>query len=385
MTASTGIITTVAGGGTVCTAATDTIGDGCPATSAILSEPYQIVADANQNLFIADSGNNRIREVLASSGVIQTVAGGGTGCTAQTDSAGDGCTPTQATLSIPTGVFVDAHGNLFISDSADDRIREVTASTGLIQTIACTGDGAYNGDGILATTADVYYPAGLFVDSSGNVFFADVDNERIREIVASTALFRPSQGGEGCTGETDTFGDGCPANEAFMVPLDVIVDASNDIYIADEAFSLLREVVSSTGVIQPFAGNGKPSFSGDGGLAKNAQLFYAYGVAADASGNTYIADLDNERIRKVTASTGIIQTVAGGGTGCNAQTDTNGDGCPATQGILNAPTAVFVDHAGNIFISDYSNSLIREVSASNGIISSPLAAGKAAPIKPMVG
>ncbi|MGB7727212.1 MAG: hypothetical protein WBL50_04220 [Candidatus Acidiferrum sp.] len=276
MTASTGIITTVAGGGTVCAAATDSIGDGCTATSATLSTPYQVVLDANQNLFIADSGNARIREVLASSGVIQTVAGGGTGCNAQTDTFGDGCTPTQASLFGPAGVFVDAHGNLFISDSSDERIREVSVSTGLIQTIAGTGAGGYNGDGILATTAEVYYPAGLFVDSSGDVFFADVDNERIREIVASTNFIQTlAGGGEGCTGETDTFGDGCPANEAFMVPYGVTVDASSNIYIADEGFSLVREVVSSTGVIQPFAGNGKPSFSGDGGLAKNAQLFYA--------------------------------------------------------------------------------------------------------------
>jgi uncharacterized repeat protein (TIGR01451 family) len=380
VTASTGIITTVAGGGTVCTAATDTIGDGCSATSATLAEPYQVIVDANLNLFIADSGNNRIREVLASSGVIQTVAGGGTGCNAQIDSVGDGCTPTQASLNLPTGVFVDGHENLFISDSADDRVREVTASTGLIQTIAGTGDGAYNGDGILATTAEVYYPAGLFVDSSGDVFFADVDNERIREIVASSGFIQTlAGGGEGCTGQTDTFGDGCPANEAFMVPYDVTVDASNNIYIADETASLAREVVASSGIIQPFAGNGKPSFSGDGGLAKNAQLFYAYGVAADASGNAYIADLDNERIRKVTASTGIIQTVAGGGTGCNAQTDTYGDGCPATQAVLSAPTSVFVDHAGNIFISDYGDSLIREVSASTGIMSLVAGGGTGCP------
>lgn len=112
VTASTGIITTIAGGGTLCAAPTDSLGDGCPATAATLSTPYQIVLDANQNLFIADFGNTRIREVLASSGIIQTVAGGGPNCNAATDSVGDGCLPTQATLSGPTGVFVDTHGNL---------------------------------------------------------------------------------------------------------------------------------------------------------------------------------------------------------------------------------------------------------------------------------
>jgi len=383
VTASTGIITTIAGGGAGCTAQTDTLGDGCPATSAILSVPYQIFVDANQNLFIADSGNSRIREVVASTGLMQTVAGGGTGCTAQTDTVGDGCAAALANLSQPFGVYLDTQRDIFISDTGNSRIREVSASTGLIQTIAGTGTPGYNGDGIAANTAQISSPYSLFVDPSGNVFFSDVGNSRIREIVASSSLIQTiAGGGFGCSGQTDSVGDGCPASSATLLAANgVFVDASNDLYIADSDNSLVREVVASDGVlastdtIQAVAGNGTVFFSGDGLLATSAQLNVPYGVAVDASGNLFIADTDSSRIRKVSATTGIIQTVAGGGTGCTAQTDSFGDGCPAAQAVLIEPIALFVDSAGDLFISDYGHSRIREVSASTGIITTVVGGG----------
>jgi len=383
VTASTGIITTIAGGGTGCTAQTDTLGDGCPATSAILSAPYQIFVDANQNLFIADSGNSRVREVVASTGLMQTVAGGGTGCTAQTDTVGDGCAAALATLSGPFGVYLDSQRDIFISDSGNSRIREVSASTGLIQTIAGTGTPGYNGDGIAANTAQISDPYGLFVDPSGDVFFSDLGNSRIREIVASPNLIQTiAGGGFGCSGQTDSVGDGCPASSATLsLPYGVFVDASNDLYIADSDNSLVREVVASDGVlastdtIRAVAGNGTVFFSGDGQLATSAQLNVPYGVAVDPSGNLFIADTDSGRIRKVNATTGIIQTVAGGGTGCTAQTDSFGDGCPAAQAILTEPLGLFVDSAGDLFISDAVHNLIREVSASTGIITTVAGGG----------
>jgi uncharacterized repeat protein (TIGR01451 family) len=383
VTASTGIITTIAGGGTGCTSQTDPLGDGCPATSAILSVPYQIFVDANQNLFIADSGNSRIREVVASTGLMQTVAGGGTGCPNQSDTVGDGCAAALAILSGPFGVYLDSQRDIFISDRGNSRIREVSASTGLIQTVAGTGTPGYNGDGIAANTAQISSPYSLFVDPSGNVFFSDVGNSRIREIVASSSLIQTiAGGGFGCSGQTDSVGDGCPASSATLLAANgVFVDASNDLYIADSDNSLVREVVASDGVlastdtIQAVAGNGTVFFSGDGLLATSAQLNVPYGVAVDASGNLFIADTDSSRIRKVSATTGIIQTVAGGGTGCTAQTDSFGDGCPAAQAVLIEPIALFVDSAGDLFISDYGHSRIREVSASTGIITTVVGGG----------
>jgi YVTN family beta-propeller protein len=383
VTASTGIINTIAGGGTGCAAQTDTIGDGCPATSAILSTPYQIFLDANQNLFIADTGHNRIRGVVASTGLMQTVAGGGTGCPNQTDTVGDGCAAALATLSSPIGVYLDSHNDVYISDTGNSRMREVNAATGLIQTIAGTGTPGYNGDGIAANAAQISSPYGLFVDPSGNVFFADGGNGRVREIVASSSLIETLAGpGSGCIDQTDSVGDGCPAGNAVLdAATGVFIDASNDLYIADSDNHLVREVVASDGVlastdtIQAVAGNGTEFFSGDGQLATNAELDFPYGVAVGASGNLIIADSFNDRIRKVIATTGIIQTVAGGGTGCAAQTDTLGDGCLPTQATLSEPIAVFVDGAGNHFISDYGNNRIRKISASTGIITTVAGGG----------
>jgi uncharacterized repeat protein (TIGR01451 family) len=385
VTASTGIITTVAGGGTGCTAQTDAFGDGCPATSAILSSPYQVFVDANQNIYIADSGNARIREVVASTGLIQTVVGGGAGCTAQTDTVGDNCSAVQSTLSGPIGVYLDSQSpsNVFISDTGNSRIREVSGSTGLIQTIAGTGTPGFNGDGIAANSAQIFSPYGLIVDPTGDVFFSDFGNARIREVVASSGLIQTiAGGGVGCTGQTDSVGDGCSASNAFLSGVfGIFVDSTNDLYIADFGNNLVREVVASgnilasTDTIQAVAGNGTPFFSGDGLLAANAQVNIPYGVAVDNSNSLLVADTGSGRIRRVNSTTGIIQTIAGGGTGCTAQTDAVGDGCPATQAILAAPSAAFVDRLGNLFISDYGNGRIRMVSASTGIISTVAGGG----------
>src|SRR5208337_3725431 len=177
-------------------------------------------------------------------------------------------------------------------------------------------------------------------------------------------------------------GDACAASSAtFATPYGVFVDTSNDLYVTDSDNSLVREVVASDGVlastdtIQAVAGNGTVFFSGDGLLATSAQLNVPYGVAVDASGNLFIADTDSSRIRKVSATTGIIQTVAGGGTGCTAQTDSFGDGCPAAQAVLIEPIALFVDGAGDLFISDYDHNRIRELSASTGIITTVVGGG----------
>ncbi|HKM67458.1 MAG TPA: choice-of-anchor D domain-containing protein [Candidatus Acidoferrum sp.] len=385
---SSGIISTVAGGGSGCTGQADPYGDGCPATSAILSAPQQLFVDANLNIFIADSGSALIREVVASSGVIQTVAGGGTVCAGASDTVGDGCSATSATLFSPAGVFLDSHGNIFISDSGNSRIREVSVATGIISTVAGTGSAGDSGDGAAATSAQIDSPQGLFVDGAGDVFFADGGSSLVREVVASTGFMQTVAGGglAGCPAETDTYGDGCPANEAFLVsPISVYVDSSNNLYIADQSAYRVRQVLSSGGVlsssdiIQAVAGNGSISYGGDGLLAINAQIGLPYGVAVDSSDNVYIADLENQRVRKVNGVTGIISTVAGSGTfqGCTAETDVYGDGCLATQAFVD-PIQVFVDGTGNLFISDLLGE-IREVSAATDIITAVAGGGAGCP------
>ena len=277
VTNSTGIITTVAGNATntLCGAPSDPLGDGCAATLATLNDPIQVYVDANRNIFIADSGNSRIREVVAATGLIQTVAGGATTiCAGNSDSDGDGCAATSAILNGATGVFTDANNNIYIADTYNSRVREVNSSTGIIQTIAGTGAPGISGDGGAPTTAQVYYPRGLFLDSFGNVYITDSGTARIREIIVQlNEIVTIAGGGDGCAAQSDAYGDNCPATQAFLEdPYSVFVDSSFNLFIADIDTFTVREVASSTGVIQAVAGNGTPSFSGDGQLAADAEL-----------------------------------------------------------------------------------------------------------------
>jgi len=348
--AATGNIQTVAGNGTY-----GFSGDGGPATSAALRDPLAVFVDGSGNIFIADGGNDRIREVIAATGNIQTVAGNGTD-----GFSGDGGPATSAELGFPSCIFLDGSGNLFICDPGNQRVREVIAATGNIQTVAGNGTYGFSGDGGPATSAALRNPNGVFVDGSGNIFFADRDNNRIREVVVATGNIQTVAGME--TPASTFSGDGGPATSAVLyLPEDVYVDSSGNIFIADTGNNRVREVVPATGDIQTVAGNGSyGSSSGDGGPATSAQLNDPWSVFADGSGNIFIADLDNNRIREVVAATGNIQTVAGNGTN-----GFSGDGGPATSAALRDPFAVFVDGSGNIFIAD---GLVREVVAATGNI-----------------
>jgi sugar lactone lactonase YvrE len=353
--AATGNIQTVAGNGTY-----GFSGDGGPATSAQLSNPENVFVDSSGNIFISDDGNARIREVVAATGIIQTVAGNGT-----YGFSGDGGPATGAALRGPSGLFVDGSGNIFFADSANHRIREVDAATGNIQTVAGTGAGGFAGDGGLASAASLDFPTGVFLDNYGNIFIADSQNNRIREVVAATGNIQTVAGdGVGC-GYTacPSPGDGGPATSAELnSPEEVFVDSSANIFIADTGNLRVREVSATTGNIQTVAGNGTVSFGGDGGPAVNAQLNGPEGVFVDGSGNIFIADRSNNRIREVVAVTGNIQTVAGNGS-CSF----SGDGGPATSAAL-CPGDVALDGSGNIFIADTVNNRIRKVDAATGNI-----------------
>jgi YD repeat-containing protein len=269
--------------------------------------------------------------------------------------SGDGGPATEANLCYPYDIAVDAAGNIFIADLWNHCIRKVDAS-GVITTVAGTGTSGYSGDGALATEAQLYYPNGIAVDAAGNIFIADYYNSRIRKVDASGII--TTMAGTGYGGYS---GDGGLATEAQLGhPYDVAVDAAGNIFIADYYNSRIRKV-DTRGIITTVAGNGYGSYSGDGGLATKARLSYLHDVAVDAAGNIFIADYGNNRIRKVDAS-GIITTVAGTGT-----SGYSGDGGPATEARLNYPDGIAVDAAGNIFIADYGNNRIREVDTS-GII-----------------
>jgi trimeric autotransporter adhesin len=337
-----GIINTVAGNRN-----SGYSGDGSTATLAKIDYPYSVAVDSSGNLYIADTGNNRIRKVTVG-GIISTVAGnGGSGY------SGDGGTATLAKLDSPMGVAVDSSGNLYIADTWNNRIRKVTAG-GIISTVAGNGNSGYSGDGGTATLAQLDYPTGVAVDSSGNLYIADTWNSRIRKVTAGGII--STVAGNGNSGYS---GDGGTATLAQLdYPIGVAVDSSGNLYIADTWNSRIRKVTAG-GIISTVAGNGDSGYSGDGGPATLAQLSVPFGVAVDSSGNLYIADSDNNCTRKVTAG-GIISTVAG-----NGDSGYSGDGSTATLAQLSVPSGVAVDSSGNLYIADNDNNCIRKAGMPN--------------------
>lgn len=341
------IITTEAGGG---------VADGSAATAAPIGLAYNIALDASGNLFLVDQQHNRIRKVNASTGFISTVAGSGTA-----GFSGDGGLGTSADINTPFGVALDAAGNIYFSDNANNRIRKVNASDGLISTVAGNGSIGYSGDGGLATSAKLANPQGLFVDGSGNLFIADVDNACIRRVDGVSGNITTVAG----NGLAGYFGDGGAATAAQLnVPKALYVNGSGDIFIADYGNNCIRKVDGATGNISTIAGDGTAAFSGDGSSASLAQLYGPTDITLDGSGNIYIADNSNQRIRKIDGATGNISTIAGTGAFGYA-----GDGAAATSALLNFPYGLAVNTSGDVFIADQNNLRIRKIDNVSGFIS----------------
>jgi len=332
-------ISTVAGGGTG-----GTIGDGGAATSAKLRSPFGVALDSAGNIYIADQANQRIRKV-DTSGNISTVAGNGTA-----GYSGDGGAATSTELNWPAGVAVDSAGNIYIADSYNSRIRKVDTS-GNISTVAGNGIQGYNSSSV-ATSAELNQPYGVAVDSTGNIYIADANNHRIRKVDTSGNI--STVAGNGTPGYSGD--NGLAISAELSAPIAVTLDSAGNIYFAEQGNFCIRKVDASTGNINTIAGNGTQGYNGDGILATLAELDYPDGMAVDSAGNIYISDQGNQRIRKVDASTGYISTVAGDGT-----SGYSGDGDAAISAELNHPTGVAVDSAGNIYIADNANSLIRKV------------------------
>ncbi len=331
-----GAISTLAGGGT----SGIQLGDNGAAGSAQLNIPFGIAVDSSGNVYFADSNDNRIRKV--SSGVITTVAGNGTA-----GFGGDTGLAASAQLNAPQGVAADSAGNLYIADTANNRVRKV--SSGVITTVAGNGVAGFSGDSGLATGASLNRPSGIALDSAGNIYIADTGNSRIRKV--SSGVITTLAGNGPPAGFS---GDGGAATSASLdQPAGVTVDSSGNVYIADTGNSRVREV--SSGVITTLSGTGTPGFSGDGGPAASAQLAGPSGVAVDSAGYLYIADSGNARIRRV--SGGVIATLTG-----NGVPTFGGDNGPATGGELAYPQGVAVNSAGNIYIGDSNNNRIRLLS-----------------------
>jgi sugar lactone lactonase YvrE len=321
-------------------------GDGGAAVSAELFNPIGIAFDSAGNLYIADDHNFRIRKV-SPSGIITTVAGGG-----QMGFAGDGGAATSASLNQPHDVAVDSSGNLYIADSYNFRIRKVDSS-GIITTVAGNGTEGFGGDGGAAISAELGYPGSIAVDSMGNLYIEEVLGDRRSNIrkVSTSGIISTVAG----KGTTDGFsGDGGAAILAeFSYPYGVGLDSSGNLYIVDSGNNRIRKV-NTSGVISTVAGGGTGGL-GDGGPATSAELNSPVGIAFDSSGNFYFADDNNQLIRKVSTS-GIISTVAG-----NGYFGFNGDNIPATSAMLASPTDVAIDTSGNLYFTDRLNQRVRKV------------------------
>lgn len=275
-------------------------GDGAAATSAQLSFPMSIARTSSGTLYIADTFNQRIRSVQTD-GVIRTVVGTGT-----IGYGGDTAAATAALIASPYGVAVDTAGNLYFSDTRNQIIRKVS-TTGTITRIAGTGVQGYGGDGGNAVDALLNLPTGLAVDAAGNIYVADTQNHRIRKITTDGKIATVAG-----TGQPNMTGDGKVATDAALnFPEAVALDSAGSLYISDTLNQRIRKV-SSAGIITTYVGSGVQGFRGDGGAATAAQLNYPRGLYVDASGVLYFVDSLNSRIRVVTEN-GVIRTIAGSG------------------------------------------------------------------------
>jgi sugar lactone lactonase YvrE len=297
--ASTGLISTVAGNGNP-----GYSGDGGQATGAQLANPTGVAIDGAGNLYIADEFSNRIRMVNAFTHIITTVAGTGGACTSYaTTACGDGGPATGAQFNNPTGVAFDQSGNLYIADSGNNLVRRVSPS-GSITSVAGTGVAGNGGDGSPMGT-QLNSPSGVAVDSNGNVYIADTSNNRILQLSLGN-LNAVAGGGSGC-GNSSSVGDGCIATAAVLNgPFGVVVDAGGNLYIADKNNNLIRKVDGdqSTRLIHTIAGGGSQNSASYKGAATSVQLNNPFGVTLDAAGNLYIADSYNNVVRKVLATQG---------------------------------------------------------------------------------
>jgi hypothetical protein len=329
---SPGIVSSFAGNGT----GTST-GDGSAASAATVMAPAAVALDSANNLYLAGT-DNKVRMVSAATGKISTIAG--TGVAKYT---GDGAAATAATLNTPSGLAVDSANNIYIADSGNNVIRRIDGQTGIISTVPFTL-------GVLSA------PRGVAVDASGNLYIADTGNDVIREIMPFTAS---SSIIAGISGTASYSGNNVLATTATLnTPAGVSLDSAGNIYIADAGNNVVRKITVSTGIITTIAGNGTAGSTGDTAAATLAELNKPTRVAVDAAGDLFIADYSNNKVRFVSAASGYIFTIAGTG---STATPYTGDGGPATAATLNSPGDVAIDQLSNLYIADTSDNRIARV------------------------
>ena len=328
-------------------------GDGSAAVSAEVNFPSSMALDSSGNLYIADQANFRIRKV-DTSGNISTIAGTGT-----SGNTGDGAAATSANIGSAGGIAVDKSGNIYFTDPANNVVRKIS-SAGTITRFAGNTTLGYTGDVtqytpstatvVVATNAEISGPTGIAVDSKGNVYFSDTGNNAIRMVSVTDSSIRTVAG----DGTGAYYGDG--ANSIYSEvnhPTGIFIDAQDNIFFADSLNHRVRKIAASNGTITTVAGFGVAGSADNGGLAVNSLLHYPSSVSVDTTGNIYIADFINNRVRMVTTN-GLISTIAGDGKFGNA-----GDGGPALAASMYFPCGVQVNSAGKVYVIDSLNTRIR--------------------------
>ena len=323
-------------------------GDAGPAEKALLNGPFDLCFDAAGNLYFSDTFNNRIRRVDAASGIITSVAGNG-----ERGYSGDGGPATKAALNEPYGVVIDSAGNLYIADRLNRRVRRVDAATDVITTLVGTGEAKYGGDGGPPEAASLAEPNGLaFGLLEAQLFITDVADNRVRVVEFPNHKIFTYAG----TGAAEHSGDGGKATAAGSFGARAVkVGVDGMVYILERQGSSLRAVDPLTGMIATIAGTTARGYAGDGGPALQAVFDAPKEMAIDHDGSLLIVDTENHAIRRIDHRTGIVSNLAGGRQG------PGGDGGPAELAGLDRPHGAVVGPDGAIYIGDTNNHRIRKV------------------------
>lgn len=324
-------------------------GDGGLVKNATLNGPQNVYADKQGNVYISQLADNVFRKVDAKTGIITTIAGNGLN-----GFSGDGGPATQASFSNAFHIVSDNFGNLYISDLSNSRIRRVDAKTGIVQTIAGTGLTDFNGDGNTALATNLYIPFGIAMDKEGNLIFSDQAGLLLRKMNMKTKIITTIAG----NGNRGFGGDGGPATAAmFDFIWNVAIDpVSGDIYVSDQENARIRKIDAHTGIITTAAGSGAFGNSGMGGLAASASFSAPVGIAVAQNGNLYIGDQLLSQVYVVDKKTGIINLVAGNGTN-----GFSGDGGPSVNALLSWTNSLSFGPDGTLYVDDANNNRIRKI------------------------
>jgi DNA-binding beta-propeller fold protein YncE len=322
-------------------------GDGGAATQALLNNPFDLAFDPAGNLCFSDTYNHCIRRIDARSGIITTIAGSG-----ERGFSGDGGPATRAQMDQPYGIVIDRSGNIYIADRLNGRVRRVDGASGVITTLAGDGSGKYSGDGGPADRAGLAEPNGLALDREHRrLFVADVADNRVRVVDLASGIITTFAG----TGKAAHAGDGGSAASADVFGARAVALAPDDsLYVLERQGSSLRRV--RDGIIETVAGTGARAYGGDGHDARHAVFNAPKEMAVDPSGNVFIVDTENHAIRLIDAQTWVVTTIAGTG-----EAGPGGDGGPANAASLARPHGALVGPDGAVYIGDSENHRVRKL------------------------